>query len=241
LRKVLETLMELQKTDSLLSQLESLKGDLPLQVERLRKDLSDAEKNLETQEKGLENNKRESGAMEIEIASLDAKLKTYQNQLFEVKTNREYDAVTHEIDSVKSDISKKENRQIELMEASEALTKSIGAAKETLERLKVEFEKKQADLGKKQEATEREELALKDKRMKLLRGIDAKTLSGYERIRKAKNGLALVPVVHNACGGCHKTLPPQKVLEIRDMDRMYVCETCGRIIVWDEVVSEQTA
>jgi predicted nucleic acid-binding Zn-ribbon protein len=126
------------------------------------------------------------------------------------------------------------------METIEGMEKTVGEAKKSVALLKGEFEQKKAALEKRQEATERDELALKDKRGKLTRGIDSKVMTSYERIRNAKNGLAIVSVVRNACGGCHKTLPPQKVLEIRDMERLYLCETCGRMLVWDEAVSGQT-
>jgi predicted nucleic acid-binding Zn-ribbon protein len=240
LKQVLEALLALQKIDTQLLQLEALKGDLPNQVKRLHQELADAEQQLVNHEKKLAEYRRETGILEMDLRALESKGKVYQNQLYEVKTNREYDAVTHEIESVKSEIGKRETRQLELMETIEGMEKTVGEAKKSVALLKGEFEQKKAALEKRQEATERDELALKDKRGKLTRGIDSKVMTSYERIRNAKNGLAIVSVVRNACGGCHKTLPPQKVLEIRDMERLYLCETCGRMLVWDEAVSGQT-
>ena len=89
--------------------------------------------------------------------------------------------------------------------------------------------------------TEKDEAALQDRRGKIVRKITPRILSSYERIRKAKNGTAVAPVIRNACGGCFKSLPPQRILEIRQMDRMYLCEVCGRILVWDEKVAEGQA
>jgi predicted nucleic acid-binding Zn-ribbon protein len=231
--------MELQRIDTQLQKLEALKGDLPNQVRKLNQELAEVEKLLETQEKKYVEYKKETGITEMEIKALEGKLKKYQNQLFEVKTNREYDAVSHEIESVKINIGKKENQFLELMELVENIQKAIQEAKDQITRLKGEYEQKKANLEKKQEATERDEIALNDKRGKALRGIENKWLGSYERIRNAKNGLALVPVVRNSCSGCHKTLPPQRVLEIREMDRLYLCDVCGRMLVWDEKVSEQ--
>jgi len=200
--------------------------------------LIEAEKSLETNEKRTVDNKKEVGIIEMEIRALEGKQQKYQNQLFEVKTNREYDAVTHEIESVKIEIGKKESRLLELMDLVESGGKFIEEARKHTTRLKEEFEKKSNDLKKKQEATERDEIALKDKRVKALRNIDAKWIAAYERIRNAKNGLAMVPVVLNACSGCHKKLPPQRVLEIRERDRLYMCDVCGRMLVWDDSVSD---
>jgi predicted nucleic acid-binding Zn-ribbon protein len=240
LRQLIQKLMELQKIDSQLQQLESLKGDLPNQVRRLNQELMEAEKSLETHEKKTVDNKKEVGIIEMEIKALEGKQQKYQNQLFEVKTNREYDAVTHEIESVKIEIGKKESRLLELMDLVENGGKFIEESRNQMTRLKGEYEKKNNDLNKKQEATERDEIALKDKRDKALRNIDSKSIAAYERIRNAKNGLAMVPVVLNACSGCHKKLPPQRVLEIREGDRLYMCDVCGRMLVWDDSISDRT-
>jgi predicted nucleic acid-binding Zn-ribbon protein len=232
--------MILQEIDTQLQRLEALKGDLPNQVRRLNQELAEGEKSLVDQEQKLMDCRKEVGANDLDMKSSEGKLKKYQNQLFEVKTNREYDAVTHEIESVKTEIGKKESHQLELMEWVDSTQKIVEELKVSMERLRQEFEKKKADLQKKQEATEREELELKDKRDKALKGIDPKRLASYERIRRAKNGLAMVPVAKNACGGCRKKLPPQRVLEIREGDRLFLCDVCGRMLVWDEQISEQT-
>jgi predicted nucleic acid-binding Zn-ribbon protein len=231
----------MQKIDTQLQKLESLKGDLPNQVQKLNRDLTETEKQLEIQEKKNIDYKKETDITEMEIKALEGKQKKYQNQLYDVKTNREYDAVTHEIESVKSEIGKKESRLLELMDLVENMKKAVQEAKEQMSRLKIEYDKKKSDLEKKQEATERDVIALKDKRAKVLRGIEHKWLASYDRIRNAKNGLALVPVIRNSCSGCHKTLPPQRVMEIREMDKLYLCDVCGRMLVWDEKVSEQSA
>jgi predicted nucleic acid-binding Zn-ribbon protein len=176
--------MELQRIDTLLRQLESLKGDLPNQVKKLNQDLTEAATSLETQEKRGVDYTKEAGIVEMEIKALEGKQIKYQNQLFEVKTNREYDAVTHEIESVKVEIGKKETRLIELMDLIENGGKFVEEARNQMTRLKGEFDRKNSDLQKKQEATERDEIALKDKRNQALKGIEPKWISTYERIRR---------------------------------------------------------
>jgi predicted nucleic acid-binding Zn-ribbon protein len=240
LRQLIDSLMELQRIDTQLQLLEGLKGDLPNQVRRLDQELMEAEKSLEIQEKKSVDYKKEAGSVELEVKTLEGKQKKYQNQLFEVKTNREYDAVTHEIEIVKIEIGKKETRLLELMDLIENGGKLIEESRNQITRLKGEFEIKSVDLNKRQEATERDEIALKDRRSKALRGIEPKWLASYERIRNAKNGLAMVPIVRNACGGCHKTFPPQRVLEIREGNRLYLCDVCGRMLIWDEILSERS-
>lgn len=237
MQKVLEQLIELQRFDSQLTQLENLRGDLPNQVSRLHQELEEAEKSLNEKEEKLRVYNRERGIIEMEIKALEGKQKKYQTQLFEVKTNREYDAVTHEIESVKSNIGKKENRLLELIEFEEETQNSLEVIREEIEKLRGRLDGRSVELKKRLSKTEKNEIALKDKRGKILHKLEPRLVATYERIRRAKNGLAVVPVIRNACGGCFKTLPPQKILEIREMDRLYLCEVCGRILVWDEDVS----
>ena len=237
LQQVLKQLMELQRLDTQLKELESLRGDLPHQVSRLNQELEETEKFLEDREEKLRVYQREGGIVGMEIKALEGKQKRYQAQLFEVKTNRAYDAVTHEIEAVKTDAGKKESRLLELMDLEEETKKALEEAKEEIENLKRQLDGRSKELRKRLEKTEKDEAALMDKRGKILRKLEPRLLAAYERIRKAKNGLAVVPVVRNACGGCFKTLPPQRILEIRQMNHRYLCEVCGRILVWDEDAS----
>lgn len=240
MRHVLEKLIELQKLDSQLQQLESLKGDLPQQVSRLQQEFGEAERTVEEKEKKLQVYQKERGMAEMEIKGLEGKQKKYQNQLFEVKTNREYDAVTHEIEAVKANIDKKECRLLELMEFEEETKKSLESTKKEIEKLRKQLSDRKEELKKRLAETEKDEAAYTDKKDKIVRRLEPRISSTYERIRKAKNGLAVVPVARSACGGCFKTLPPQRILEVRQMNRIYLCEVCGRILVWDEKESENS-
>ncbi len=179
MKQILETLVELQRVDAQLLRLDNAKGDLPHQVERLNKTLQETEEVLKTNEKKLLDYKREVGIIEMELKALEGKRTKYQNQLYEVKTNREYDAVTHEIEFVKSEISKKEDRLKELKQMVEELEKVAKETQEQLHRLKSEYEQKKAELEKKKEVTEQEETALQDKRKKLLASLTPKMVAGY--------------------------------------------------------------
>ena len=241
MKEVLEQLRELQELDSKLVDLESLRGDFPQEVSRLNRELEGAIRALEEKEATLQAYLKERAMTEVDIKSLEDKQKKYQSQLFEVTNNREYDAVTHEIESVKDEIEKKESRILELMDLEEDLSKGIELAKGENDQLRSQLDVNQSELQKRMAETEKDEAALQDRRGKIVRKITPRILSSYERIRKAKNGTAVAPVIRNACGGCFKSLPPQRILEIRQMDRMYLCEVCGRILVWDEKVAEGQA
>ena len=120
MKDVLEQLIELQKLDSQILHLESMRGDLPHQVSRLNQELKEAEKTLEDLGNQLQDYQKENDMIEMEIKALDGKKQKYQSQLFEVKNNREYDAVTNEIENVKDEIGKKETRLLELMDLNQA-------------------------------------------------------------------------------------------------------------------------
>lgn len=241
MKQVLEQLIELQRLDMRQMQIESLKGDLPNQVIRLNQELDQSEQTYVNQNEKLRAYEKELGILEMDIKALEGKQKIYQTQLFQVKNNREYDAVTSEIESVKAEMVKKENQQLELMETIENAKKAVVSLQQESEKLKNQFKSKKIELEGRLEKTQKEEDALQAERKNLSVKITPKLLSSYERIRNAKNGLGVVPVVDNACGGCHKMLPPQKLLEIREMNRIFFCETCGRMIVWDEKVSGNAA
>jgi predicted nucleic acid-binding Zn-ribbon protein len=238
LKEVLKKLLELQKVDLDLQELENLKGDLPQQVRRLDLDREEAEKSLRDLELKYKDVQKERTVTEVDIRELEDKKKKFQNQLYEVKNNREYDAVTREIESVTAGISQKEGRLLELMGMEEDLKKQLEKGREAAAQLREQLGLKQTELEKKIAETENDETRLKNERVDLLKGMEPKLLSNYNRIRKAKSGLAVVPIVRNTCcGGCYKTLPPQRVLEIREKNQVFLCEVCGRMLVWDDAHS----
>lgn len=238
MQKVLEYLVEIQKLDTRLSELESLRGDLPQQVGRLRQDLEEAEKEFVENEERLKTCLKEQGIAELEVKALAGKKKKYQDQLYQVKNNREYDAVTHELENIKTSVEQKENSILELMDLETTTKEYLETATVKIQELKEGLKGRTGELKMRLAETEKEESALNHEREKVLRKLDTRHLSMYERIRKAKNGFAVVSVVRNACGGCYNSLPPQRMLEIRQMNRLFLCEVCGRILIWDDSLSE---
>ncbi len=239
LKDVLKNLKLLQLVDTQLRELESTRGDLPQRVEQLKQELDVAEKLCDDNEKQFQDTQKERALLEVEIKSLQEKKSKYQDQLYQVKNNREYDAITFEIEAIKNTISDNESKIIELLDKEEKLSKAIEESKESFEKIKGSFEENHSQLKDRMAETEKEEASLHDQRGKIIRNVPPRILSTYDRTRKAKNGQGVVNVYKNACGGCFKALPPQKVLEIRQMDQMILCEVCGRILVWDEKISEE--
>ncbi|MBL7805719.1 MAG: hypothetical protein JNL02_18390 [Saprospiraceae bacterium] len=228
----LQKLWDLQQIDSQLDEIQILKGELPMEVA----DLEDEIAGLDTRIKKLKANVKEA---EQEIARIqtnakeaDANIKRYQKQLDEVKNNREYEALQKEIELAKLDIQLAEKK---VREAKVQLD----ARKESLTVAEAKFDAKQKDLdGKKVELqgiiekTEAEENRLRTQSEKARHGIEERLLRAYDKTRKTyRNGLAVVTVERNACGGCFNNVPPQIQLEIGLHKKIIACEHCGRILV----------
>lgn len=237
MEQVLNHLAELQKVDSEILEIESLRGDLPQQVEQLQAQLNAAESALSETKQKYDACLKEKAGLEMAVKEANEKKEKYKAQLYEVKTNREYDAISMEIEAVDIRVAEAENRLLELIDIEESLKETLEQKEDTFNTLSAEFDTKKGDLLKLMAKTEKEELALQDQREKILRHIDMRTTATYTRIQR-KYGNAIVPVVRRACGGCYKALPPQRVLETRRRDKLILCEVCGRILVWDEDQSE---
>ncbi|HLE31686.1 MAG TPA: C4-type zinc ribbon domain-containing protein [Bacteroidota bacterium] len=233
----LRLLYALQQVDLGLDDLQEMKGDLPRVVANLNSDI----KEKETSRKKLESLIQESivrrDSVDVEILTLKENIEKYKTQQFQVKTNKQYDALSREIDTAQAKITKLEKEM-------ETLEGKVSGAKEDVKSLGPELEQLQAELGEKKTELERvnkeheeEELKLNHEREKLVVRIDKADIRSYERIRKAKNGKAVVPVRRNACGGCYKKVPPQTILELRKNSKVMTCEHCGRILVSDEIAN----
>ncbi len=232
----LQYLYALQMIDSSLDDLEEQKGDLPLEVQKLDEEHAA----LVERNTAAEQTMRQAFSMrenaDNEILSLKAKMEKYKSQQFAVRTNREYDALTREMDSTEEAIARLEKEMIQLEARATVARTEMEETKGTIEIVAVQLAAKQAALAEVSKLTEDEELQYQHQRQKTVARIAKSDLAAYERIRKAKKGKAVVPVRKGSCGGCFNRFPPQKLLELRQNEHMYTCERCGRIIVSDEIV-----
>jgi predicted nucleic acid-binding Zn-ribbon protein len=239
LRDTLQTLVQLQSVDNKLQALEELKGDLPSQVQELKSRLSIAQTAFTEKDALLEENRKNRMLAESELESFKSKLTKYQEQLYAVTTNREYDAITLEIDTIKEQSSDTETTILEHIEAEELLTQEKADLQEEIESIKTHLQTKEVELQKKTSETEAESDKYARQREELVGQIRAPILYQYERIRKGVGGTAVAIVSNYTCSGCWATIPPQKVSEIRVMDQFILCESCGRILVYNN--SEDTS
>lgn len=231
----LETLYELQLVDSQLDELEELRGDLPAAVNELKNQMQLINEQISQKEleKETSNEKRKNNEEEIE--QLNESLKKFKAQLFKVRNNKEYDALTKEIDHSEQTIE-------QLITENDSIENNISKLNIEIEELKPQLEKFENDLKEKNEdletivtANEKEEVKWRELRDKIEVKVKKPDLNTYMRIRKAKNGVAVAVVVRGACSGCHNVLPSQRQLEVKQNKRIYNCESCGRMLVSEEI------
>jgi len=237
----LRQLYALQQIDSNLDDLEELKGDLPARIG----DLETQEAALKAQLAALENEMRTAFAQrdnaDSEIIALKEKSEKYKTQQFAVRNNREYDALTREMDAAQDTIVRLE-KEMEMLEGKATLARNdIEGLKARIAELDGALGEKRTALAEVTKTTEEEEGRLRHEREKIVHKVPKADLAQYERIRKAKKGKAVVPVRRGACGGCFNRVPPQKLLELRQNSKLYLCEHCGRIIVSDDIAVGKTS
>ncbi len=237
----LSKLIELQQVDQELMRIEEMKGDLPEKVRDTKRTLNTLQSDLEKQTDRLDEVKKEQRKNEVVVQDDSEKIKEKQDKLYLVTTNKEYDSLTSEIEQFKAKVDESEMRLVELSDEEEQLKENISLQQQRVEELEKNLEKREADLERTVEKTQKEQAKLEDQRETIVKDISRQKISRYNRIRNARNGLAVVPVVRGACGGCHQRIPPQRVVEIRTGDRMITCEICGRILYWPESREQENA
>lgn len=236
----LKTLVELQQVDSELLALERAKGDLPKRVLELKSQLEQITALRHEKAAALAVAQKDRRAAEGAVQMAKERKKKYDEQLYSVRNNKEYDAVTAEIEMAVFDIDENETKILQVIEQEDGLQKEVAVQEERLVAVQSEFDAQQAILTAREMETRSLTETFQQQRDALVLKLRKPILSAYQRILNGKDGLAVVSVVRGSCGGCSTRIPPQRVMEIREMSQIRYCESCGRILVL-EAVDEQAA
>ncbi len=232
----LTVLFKLQKIDQDLHEIEQLKVNIPHQIETMGGEQSDVEQRFSEQEQQVESLEKDRRQHERGLEGVQEQINKYQGQLHSVKTNKEYDALQKEMQTQKTNISVHEDAILQLMsdteEAGEALEAIRVEMETTIAAIKVQTRK----LKKKLTMVDEDVAVKRDERLRTAMRIEARVARVYNRIRRILGGLAVVPLKKGACGGCFNIIPLQVVAEIRQMNRLTICESCGRIVLVEEAV-----
>jgi predicted nucleic acid-binding Zn-ribbon protein len=236
----LESLYNLQKIDSQIDQIHIVRGELPLEVEDLEDEIAGLETRLAKLEEDEKEVEKDVSGKKIAIEQANDQIKKYQAQQANVRNNREYDALTKEIEFQELEIQLCEKRIREFKAQIENKKEILDATKAKLTDRKVDLDAKKGELSEITAETEKDEESMLKKSTKAKKGVEERLLNAYERIREnARNGLAVVNVDRDACGGCFSKIPPQRQLDIKLHKKVTVCENCGRILVDFDTVEQE--
>ncbi len=235
----LRALFRLQLVDSEIDKIKILRGELPLEVQDLEDEVAGLETRLGNLREEVMSLDKSVAQKNNEIAQAEALIKKYAEQQNNVRNNREYDSLSKEIEyqNLEIELYNKKIREFNIQIDEKKLV--IADSEAALNEKKADLANKQAELEEIIADTQKEEEGLYNKSEKIQEVIEERLLTAYKRIRSnARNGLAVVTVQRDACGGCFNQIPPQRQLDIKSRKKIIVCEYCGRILVDDEIIKE---
>jgi len=239
LEEELRNLYELQRVDSLIDDIRTLRGELPLEVQDLEDAVSNLKVRVEKQNEEVINMEKLIVERKNTAKDAQALIKKYESQQNKVRNNREYESLSKEIDFQKLEIQLSEKRTKEYKAGIIAKQELIVQSEALLKEKNKDLKAKKEELDKIVSETEKEEKALLKKSEDAQSHIDHTLLEAYKRIRpNFKNGLAVVTVEREACNGCFVKIPPQRQTDITSHKKLVVCEHCGRILVDKEILDE---
>ena len=229
----LSLLLDLQTIDNQIGEALRQKEQIPKDLELSKKEHERIEEELKKEEELLFEKQKDRRALELDLEAENEKLKKYQRQLFEVKTNKEYQALLHEIEREKEKISRLEEDILILLEEIDDCSNSLEEVRESSKVEKKKCEMRESELKKRLKELDEELMVKEDERKRVVARMKPDLLARYERIRKGRGGVAVVKINSGTCSGCFTALPPQFVNEVRKGDRILTCEHCGRILIWE--------
>jgi hypothetical protein len=229
----LQLLINLQAIDTRIGALEADAARLPKEIAAIHAAVEDARKQVEQTKTRLDAARKDQRAKEKDLEVVQAKRAKNEARLYEVKTNKEYSAVLIEIEEIKQEKARMEEEVLVLMESQERLAGDIRETEARFKQRESEGRSEEATLKEQLRGIETDLTAARTERRELAGKLPANILADYDRILRARAGLALVPVAKpNFCGACRMTITPQRLQELRAQSSLIPCESCGRYLYW---------
>lgn len=237
----LKTLYQLQTTLSSIDEKKALRGELPLEVQDLEDELEGLHIRVEKIQNEIAEFQDAVAQKKHEITDAEASVERYKSQLNDVKNNREYDTLTKEIEFQSLEIELCNKKIKEAAIKIEECKRDLETTQQSISEREEDLNEKRDELDEIMQETREEEDKLKAKAKELETKIEPRLLTSFKRIRKnARNGLGIVYVQRDACGGCFNKIPPQRQLDIKMHKKIIVCEYCGRIMIDPELAGVKT-
>lgn len=235
----LRALYKLQLVDTTINRIQAIRGELPLEVQDLEDEIIGLNTRIEKLEQEAAVYTKTIVDRKESIKESHGLIKKYEAELNNIRNSREYDSLNKEIEFQQLEIQLSEKRIKEFSSSLDAKFDQIDSAKKLLTEREKDLELKQTELKEIISETQKDEEDLATKSIEAAAFIDARILTAYNRIRNSfKNGLGVVSVKRDACGGCYNRIPPQRVMDIRNRKKVIVCEYCGRVLVDNELAEE---
>lgn len=236
----LKALFALQKIDSAIDKIKIIRGELPLEVQDLEDDVIGLETKIAKLTGEIVNLEQEQSAKKIAIKEASDAIKKYTVQQDKVRNNREFDSLSKEIEYQNLDIQLSEKKIKSIKYEISVKTEELNEATSRLEERKKDLDLKKAELEDIVSETQKEEEDLNNKANQASKSIDARLLNAYRRIRSnTRNGLGVVSIERDSCGGCFNKIPPQTQIDIKAHKKIIVCEHCGRILIDSDILTKE--
>ena len=238
----LVALYTLQQVDSKIDEIRAYRGNLPLEIQDMEDEIAGLETRVANFKEESKKHQKDISDYKIKIKETEALIKKYEEQQNNVRNNREYDSLTKEIEFQTLDIQLSEKRIKEITAKDNDVATKVANAQMRLNELNASLNEKKEELHSLVEGTEKEEEQLLKRSAECEKFVEDRLLVAYKRIRKnARNGLAVVGIFDEACGGCFNRIPPQHQLDICTHKKIIVCEYCGRILVDKGIINQYKA
>ncbi len=235
----LANLYKLQLLVSEIDRIKSLRGELPQEVEDMEAEIAKLQEKVQKYRQDLSDAKARIDNLHNKIEDAKALIDQYTGQMDEVQNNKQYDFLTKEVEFQNLEIELANKRIRENMEISEELNNKIMNCLEDIDERRGDLDIKKGELDEIIAETRSEEETLREKAKKIENTVDIKLLATFKRIhKKAKNGLAIVAIERDACGGCFNKITPQRIIDVRMRKRIITCEYCGRILIDEDLANE---
>ena len=235
MNKSLAKLFQLQTIDREILERETMIKDIPQKIKELENQINERKEDLEEVKQRVREDHNKELAIDRKLQETKMSIGRHKKQLLTVKTNKEYAALLKEISTEEANIERLEDEILTLLDEAEGIEEEEREKEKALSKMQERYQKDKKALEEKKEIFEGEIEEKKIERGKIAGEMERNLLKRYERIRSCRDGIAVVQIQGENCGGCFSTIPPQVINEAKKGDRILTCESCGRILIyWEE-------
>lgn len=226
--------MVLQERDARVAALTSELGSLPRQIAAVDEEIAARKAKFDELKNRTRQIEADRKKIDLDVQAKQVAISRYKSQQQQTRKNEEFAALNHEIEHAEKEIAALEDSELELMEAYDKGLAAVAAAQKELLQFEEKAKHKKADLEKRAAAVSAELIGAEEKQAAAEQAVPEDVLPRYRRILKSKKDVAIVPIRHGACGGCHMKLTPQTVLTARAAEDLVSCDNCGRLVYWSD-------